>query len=61
MSIPVGAPQSLYERCGPAGRGLPQFSIYSYATTMNGVADEQTLRLRCECADEDEAAGAHRY
>ena len=35
-----------------------QLSIYSYATAMNGLADEADLRLRFDVLDEDQAARA---
>jgi RecB family exonuclease len=38
-----------------------QLSIYSYATAMNGLADEQDLRLRFDVLTKTKTPELHRY
>jgi CRISPR/Cas system-associated exonuclease Cas4 (RecB family) len=38
-----------------------QLSIYSYATAMNGLADEQDLRLRFDVLTKTKQPELHRY
>lgn len=38
-----------------------QFSIYSYATAMNGLADQEDLRLRFDVLTKTKGPELHRY
>jgi hypothetical protein len=48
------------ERCALPGR-MARLSIYSYATAMNGLADEQDLRLRFDAPTKTRQPEFHRY